>query len=135
MNVEITDLDKEGYRKFGLVTGAIFASLFGLIIPLLFSTTYIKWPWILSAILVASALIAPMSLKYPYRIWMQFGLVMNWINTRLILGILFYGLFLPIGLLFKLIGKDPMHRKLDKNVTSYRQHNAVESKSNVERPY
>ena len=135
MSVEITDLDKQGYRKFGIVTGAILVVLFGLIIPYLFSLNYPKWPWIISAVLVAWALLAPMTMKHLYRTWMRFGLVMNWINTRLILGILFYGMFMPMGLLFKLIGKDPMHRKLDKSISSYREHNELESKSNLEHPY
>ena len=93
MNAKIEDLDKRGYRKFGLLTGAILAVLFGLIIPYLLSHGYPKWPWIIAATLAVFALAAPMALKYPYRLWMRFGLVMNWINTRLILGLLFYGLF------------------------------------------
>ena len=47
---------------------------------------------------------------------MKFGNVMNWINTRLILGVMFYGIFLPIGLCMRLFGKDPMQRTLDKTL-------------------
>jgi len=135
MTEQITDLDKSGYRKFGLVTGSIVAILFGLIIPFLLSTSISKWPWLIALILILWALFIPTTLKHPYRIWMKFGLVMNWINTRLILGILFFGLFFPIGLLFKLFGKDPMHRKLDKSISSYKEHNELESKSNLEQPF
>ena len=42
------------------------------------------------------------------------------LSWQLGLGLLFYGIFLPIGLIFKLIGRDPMHRKFDKNMPSYR---------------
>jgi len=135
MNVKIEDLDKRGYRKFGLLTGAILAVLFGLIIPYLLSHGYPKWPWIIAATLAVFALAAPMALKHPYRLWMRFGLVMNWINTRLILGLLFYGLFFPMAMLFKLIGKDPMQRKLSKTVSTYRVKNEFESKNNLEEPY
>ena len=66
---------------------------------------------------------------------MKFGNVMNWINTRIILGILFYGMFLPIGVVMRLFGKDPMHRKLDRELPSYRVTSDNDDKSNVERPY
>jgi len=135
MNEKIEDLDKRGYRKFGLLTGAILAGLFGLIIPYLLSHGYPKWPWIIAATLAVFALAAPMALKHPYRLWMRFGLVMNWINTRLILGLLFYGLFFPMAMLFKLMGKDPMQRKLSKSVSTYRVQNEFESKNNLEEPY
>lgn len=135
MNEKIEDLDKQGYRKFGLITGAILSLLFGFVIPYLLSHGYPKWPWIVAAILAVLALAAPMSLKHPYRLWMRFGLVMNWINTRLILGLLFFGLFFPMSLLFKLIGKDPMQRKPDKRVSTYRVISEFESKNNLGEPY
>ena len=54
---------------------------------------------------------------------------------RLILGILFYGLFLPIGAVMRPFGKDPMRRKLDKTLASYRVKSHHDLKDNVERPY
>jgi len=80
-------------------------------------------------------LLAPTTLKPVYVGWMKFGNVMNWINTRIILGILFYGLFLPIGVVMRLFGKDPMQRKLDRGLSSYRVTSENDDKSNVERPY
>lgn len=135
MNEIIVELDKKGYRKFGITTSAILVVLFGLAIPFLFTFGYPKWPWVIAAVLTAWALIAPLTMKPLYVAWMKFGLVMNWINTRLILGIVFYGLFLPFGLVFKILGKDPMRRKIDKNITSYRESSDLESKSNLENPY
>jgi Saxitoxin biosynthesis operon protein SxtJ len=38
---------------------------------------------------------------------MTVGEVLGWINTRLILGVLFYSLFTPLGLLMRLRGKEP----------------------------
>ena len=81
------------------------------------------------------ALLAPTTLKPVYIGWMKFGNVMNWINTRIILGILFYGIFLPIGIVMRVFGKDPMQRKLDRELSSYRVQSQNNEKSNVERPY
>ena len=131
----VEKLDASGYRKFGLSTGAIVLILFGLLIPWLFSLNFPTWPWILAGVLAAWALLAPTTLHPVYSGWMKFGLVMNWINTRLILGILFYGMFLPIGMVMRLFGKDPMHRKLDGAQSSYRVPSHDEPRDNVERPY
>lgn len=135
MSADIEQLDKQGYRKFGIVTGLVLLGLFGLAIPYLFTLTYPRWPWYIASALIFFALFLPMSLRYPYDIWMKFGLVMNWINTRLILGMLFFVIFFPVGLLLKLFGKDPMHRQLDKKRSSYREFNEHDSKTNLEKPY
>jgi len=135
MNSNIQTLDASGYRKFGLTTGAIVIGLFGLIIPWLFSLGFVKWPWILGGTLGLWALLLPTTLKPVYVGWMKFGHIMNWINTRIILGILFYGIFLPIGVIMRVLGKDPMQRKLDSGLSSYRVTSHNDDKSNVERPY
>ena len=135
MTAAIEKLDIRGYRKFGLTTGAIVIGLFGLLIPWIFNLNYPNWPWILGAGLAGWALLAPGTLHPVYAVWMKFGHVMNWINTRLILGILFYGIFLPIGAVMRLLGKDPMHRKLDNNLNSYRVKSHQGPSKNVERPY
>ena len=106
-----------------------------MLIPWLFSLNYVKWPWILGGVLILWALLAPTTLKPVYVGWMKFGNVMNWINTRIILGILFYGIFLPIGVVMRLFGNDPMYRKLDSGLSSYRVTSDNDDKNNVERPY
>ena len=135
MKHSIEPLSRAGYRKFGLTTGAMLVGLFGLLIPWLFSLDYPRWPWLLAALLVTSALLAPRALRPVHTGWMKFGQVMNWINTRLILGVLFYGIFLPFGLGMRLLGKDPMHRKLDDRVSTYRVKSHNDSKDSVERPF
>lgn len=44
-----------------------------------------------------------------------FGWVISWV----LLGLVFYGLFLPIGLLLRLAGRDPLQRRRAKNAASY----------------
>jgi len=135
MKNKIEKLDARGYRKFGLTTGAIVVVLFGALLPWLFEFAYPLWPWIFLAVFALIALVFPLALQPVYYLWMRFGLVMNWINTRLILGLLFYGIFLPVGLFFKLIGRDPMNRKFDKKMSSYRHIDEQNSSDNMEDPY
>ena len=135
MTNTIETLDAAGYRKFGLITGAIVVVLFGLAIPWLFSLNFPRWPWIFAAVLGSWASLLPNTLKPVYIGWMKFGNMMNWINTRIILGIVFYGLILPFGVVMRLFGNDPMKRKLDASVGSYRVPINNDSKDNVEHPY
>jgi Saxitoxin biosynthesis operon protein SxtJ len=69
---------------------------------------------------MALALAWPRSLTQVYRFWMTVGEVLGWINTRMILGVLFYGLFTPLGWCMHLRGKDPMRRTLAPEAESYR---------------
>jgi hypothetical protein len=135
MTGKIETLDAAGYRKFGLVTSAIVIVLFGLAIPWLFSLNFPRWPWIFAGVLATWALLLPSTLQPIYIGWMKFGNIMNWINTRLILGIVFYGLIFPTGLVMRIFGKDPMKRKLDDSVASYRVESHSQTKENLEHPY
>jgi multisubunit Na+/H+ antiporter MnhG subunit len=66
---------------------------------------------------------------------MKFGEVAGWVNTRLILGLLFYLIITPIALLLKLIGKDLIDTKLDNSRASYRTTRELQDKNHMENPY
>jgi hypothetical protein len=61
----------------------------------------------------------PLALKPVYRALMAVAHVLGWINTRILLGLTFYLLFTPVALFFRLIGKDPLDRGIDRGVSSY----------------
>jgi hypothetical protein len=65
------------------------------------------------AALVILGLIAPTLLKYPSKAWWKMAMVLGYVNARVILTIAFLILLTPMGLLWRLIGKDPLarHRK------------------------
>ena len=134
-SIQIENPGTQELRKFGLVFGAIVAVLFGLFLPWVFDFAWPVWPWIVSGISCSWALVHPDSLIFIYRIWMKFGHVMGWINTRIILGIMFYVIFFPAGVLMRLVAKDPMARKLDAETKSYRIESEVPEKNHIERPY
>jgi hypothetical protein len=43
----------------------------------------------------------------------------GWTISQVVLALLFYGLFAPIGLVFRLIGRDPLHRARQPGKESY----------------
>ena len=135
LSLQVENPGARELRKFGLVTGIIIVTLFGLLLPWVFDYPWPQWPWIVTGILWLWALIHPESLFVVYRIWLKFGHVAGWINTRIILGIMFYVVFCPAGILMRLMGKDPMARKLDRTVESYRIISAPLDKHHSEKPY
>jgi multisubunit Na+/H+ antiporter MnhG subunit len=54
-----------------------------------------------------------------YILWMGIGITMGLITQPIILVVIFLLLITPVGLIFKLIQRDTMKRKLDKSATSY----------------
>ena len=69
--------------------------------------------------LFTSGLLLPEILKPFYILWMLLAHVLSWVNTRIILGLIFYLIFAPIALIMKMIKRDSLQRKIDKGASSY----------------
>lgn len=121
-------------RSFGLTVGGVFA-LIGLWPVFFHGQDSRVWALILAALLIAPALIFPKSLELPYRGWMAVGQVLGWINTRIILGIIFYVIITPIGLVMRLLGRDSMHRRFEPEMDTYRVIRKPKSKSHMARQF
>ena len=106
-------------RSFGFTVGGIFAVI-GVWPFLLRGTDYRWWALIVAGLLIVPALVLPKSLTLPYRGWMALSEVLGWINTRIILGVIFYGLLTPMGIIRRFLGKDPMGRQLKPELDTYR---------------
>ena len=132
---EIPELDRKGLRDFGLVTGGIIAGLFGLFFPWLLQSQIPLWPWVIFSVLAVWALAAPMSLRPVYHMWMKLGLLLSRITTPIVLGIVFFVVIMPIGLMMRIFGRDPMARRLDKATKTYRIKSHKTTKENMERPF
>jgi hypothetical protein len=110
---------KKTLRQFGLMVGGIFL-IIGLW-PFVWRQEAVRiWVVVPGALLAAAGLVMPVVLKSVYQGWMWVGHVMGWVNTRIILGILFYGVVTPMGLVMKLTGRDPMRRAFEPDAQTYR---------------
>ncbi len=132
---EIPVRDRRGLREFGLVTGGIVAVLFGLFFPWLLERPWPWWPWALAGVLVLWALIAPSTMNPVYRSWMRLGLVLGWVSSRIVLSVVFYILITPVGLVMRLFKRDPMKRKCNSSMNTYRIQSSQRSKNHMERPF
>jgi hypothetical protein len=105
-------------RSFGHVIGGAFL-LIGLV-PLLHAPHRPRW-WAI-AIAVAFAVFAqfrPELLAPLNRLWLRFGLLLHKIVSPVILGLLFYTTVLPVGLLMRAFGKDPLRLRPNPAAGSY----------------
>lgn len=111
---------KDEDRQFGVTVGTVFAAI-GLF--LLFRRNFGSVGGTVSLVLglglVLFGLLAPRLLKPVHKGWMAFAAVLGWINTRLILGAVFYTMFFLSRVGLFLFRKDPMHRRPDKRMDTY----------------
>jgi hypothetical protein len=125
-------------RKFGLLFGTLIIGFFGLLIPFIWGLdiALTKWPWFVGAVFLLLALILPTALRPVHKGWMIFGLALGWFNTRVVLGLVFYMMIMPIGLFMRLVLRnDPMHRHLESKLESYRVISKKPAVKNMEKPF
>jgi hypothetical protein len=106
-------------RRFGLMVGGIFGAL-GLWPLVVHGQPARVWALALGVALVGPALMWPRALEPVQQGWMRLGEVLGWINTRIVLGVIFYGLLTPMGLGMRVMGRDPMRRRAQAGVDTYR---------------
>ena len=85
---------------------------------LLVIAAYQRWrgaePWVgitlvsIAAVLSLLSAVAPRALHPVYRGWMRVGEALGWINTRILLTLVFFLVVTPIGLLMRLFGRSPI---------------------------
>ena len=104
-------------RKFGLTIGIFLLVIAGLLFwkqrPS-FSTFACA-----GAGFVLLGLLVPLLLKPVFKVWMSFAVVMGFVMTRVILTVLFFAMFVPVSLAAKLLGKDLLEERWDKNAETY----------------
>lgn len=94
-------------RAFGLSVGTVLVLIaaflwwrgYGVVVPVVGAT---------GAVLVVLGYLRPALLKYPSAAWWKFALVLGHINARIILTLIFALVLTPIGLIWRLIGRDPL---------------------------
>jgi Saxitoxin biosynthesis operon protein SxtJ len=121
-------------RSFGLTVGGIFAFI-GFWPVVIHSLSPRWWAVVIAIFLVLPALVFPASLFWIHKGWMLCGHVMGWVNTRIILGAIFYAVVTPMGMVRNLLGKDPMGRRLRPDLDSYRVIRKLRPATHLTRQY
>jgi len=104
-------------RKFGLLFGGMCALAAG----------YCFWRGnILAGWFTGSAVFFAVTglffepvLRPIHTAWMAFARALAWVNTRLLLGVFFYMVLTPLGVVMRLLGKDFLDERIDRSSKSY----------------
>ena len=113
-------IPKKTLREFGFLIGFIFPFLIGWILPLIGGHSFRTWTLFISVPSIILAFTKPILLLYPYRAWMKLGHILGWVNSRIILGLVFLIVLQPIALIMRILGHDPLRtKKVDQK--SYRE--------------
>jgi len=104
-------------RAFGLVFAGAFLLIAGW--PLFHGETPRWWALGVAVVFAIIAIWKPALLAVPNRLWFKLGLLLGKVVSPVALGILFYCVIAPIGVLARLAGKDPLRLKLDSGANSY----------------
>ena len=104
-------------RAFGLT----FATVFGVIagVGWLVFDAVLYWALAVSAVFLVIALALPGMLLPFNRLWAVFAHRLGHVNNYVLLGLFFYLIVCPAGLLLRLLGWDPMHRVLRPKAHTY----------------
>jgi multisubunit Na+/H+ antiporter MnhG subunit len=108
---------KKELMAFNLIFAVIFLAVS--LLPLIKGGGIRTWSITVSLALFVIAVTYPRATIGFYRVWIKFGGFIGRVNSKIILGLLFYLVITPIGLIFRLLGKDILHKKMDKNKSSY----------------
>jgi thiol:disulfide interchange protein len=106
-------------RQFGISVGLV----------LLAAAAYFAWrgrgpvftgvPGVVGGLLVLLGAAAPRALVYPNRAWMAFAEALSFVSVRIVLGLLFYLVFTPLGAWRRWRGWDPLGRRTAAERTSF----------------
>ena len=94
-------------RRFGLLVGGVFLAL-GFLLWRRSHVTVALVVLVLGACLVAGGLLAPGRLGPVYRGWMALALVISKVTTPVFMGVIFFLVLTPAGLLARLVGHRPL---------------------------
>ena len=112
-------ISQKTLREFGLLLAFAFPFLIGWLFPYLRGYSFRSWTLLISLPSLILTISRPKLLFYPYKAWMKLGHILGWFNSRIILGIVYLLILLPIALIMKIFGHDPLRIK-KVSVNSYR---------------
>jgi len=113
--------NRKQLRQFGLLLGLLIPLFFCALLPALHSHSAPLWPVGIGVILILLGVFAPQRLTLAYRGWMALGHILGFINSHVILGVVFVLVLQPIALIMRCLGHDPLRKRWDASSHSYRE--------------
>ena len=120
------DIKISSNRSFGIVFFIIFFLI--ALYPLLSDQEIRLWALIISAIFLILGLLKSKLLTPLNKLWFRFGIFLGKIITPIIMGIIFFFVVTTIGLIMRLIGKDLLNLKYNKEKSYWIEKDGPKSK-------
>ena len=111
------DTSPKKLRDFGITFFVVFALIGGALLHKGRGGGYLSIG--LGLLFLLGGIFAKNSLRGLYKLWMGFAVVLGFFMSRIILGILFYLVITPIGVVVRLFGKDLLNERWDPEADSY----------------
>ena len=64
-------------------------------------------------------LVAPQAIRWVYVGWMVAVFPIGWVVSHLLLAAIYFGVIMPIGLILRVLGRDPMRKSFDRSASTY----------------
>ena len=113
-------------RSFGIVFFVVFLII--ALYPLIYSGELRIWSVIISFIFLTLGLLNSKILNPLNKLWFKFGIFLGKIISPLIMVIIFFLVVTPIGLVMRMLGKDVLNLKFNKNKSYWIEKNGPKSK-------
>ena len=110
MNMKFSEIELPSNRKFGI----FFTFVFAVAAVYFYNSDIMTWACLFSATSLIFLVITLMKdeLLLPFnKLWMRFGLLLGIIVSPIVLGIIFFGLFMPIATIMRVSGRDELKLK------------------------
>ena len=104
-------ISEKRLKEFGLLIGFIFPIIIGWLIPIFLGHSFRFWTLLIGITCLTFAITSPKLLFYPYKGWMALGYILGWLNSRMILCLVFVFVLQPISYTMRLFGYDPLRKK------------------------
>ena len=105
------NISKKQLREFSLLVGIGFPLLIGWVLPMIIGHGFRSWTLFIGLPVLISGIVNARLLRYPYKAWMALGHALGWVNSHIILGIVFIIMVQPIALVMRACGYDPLKKK------------------------
>ena len=120
------DVKISSNRSFGIVFFVVFLLI--ALYPFTYGGEIRIWSLIISLIFLTLGLLNSKILAPLNKIWFKFGILLGKIVSPLIMGIIFFLVVTPIGFIMRLLGKDVLNLKYNKNKSYWIEKNGPKSK-------
>ena len=120
------DVKISSNRSFGIVFFVVFLLI--ALYPLTYGGELRIWSVVISLIFLVLGLLNSKILDPLNKLWFKFGILLGKIISPIIMGIIFFFVVTPIALLMRLIGKDVLNLKYNKNKSYWIEKNGPKSK-------